>query len=78
MMKRIRRWWAVGFIALAAGSIFTFGSRTTWAGAEDEPSQETQMKDDDSAKEEGAATTDASKEEAPTAGETGQSGEKDQ
>ncbi len=78
MTKRARRRWTVGLVALAAGSIFTFGSFKSWAGIDDEASQDTQMKDGDSAKGESTATTDTTKEDAPTAGEKNQSDEKDQ
>ncbi len=71
MTKRARQWWTVGLVALAAGSIFTFGSFKSWAGIDDEASQETQMKDDDSAKQESPATN-TTKEDAPTAGEKDQ------
>ena len=78
MTKRTRRWWTVGLVALAAGSIFALGSVKCWAGINDEASQETQMKDDDSAKGESTATTGTTKEDAPTVGETDPSAEKDQ
>jgi len=65
-------------VALAAGSLFTFGSLKSWAGSDDGASQEIQMKDDDSAKTESPATTDMTNEAPPTAGEKDQSGEKDQ
>ena len=77
MTKRSRQWWTVGLVALAAGSIFTFGSFKSWAGTDDEASQETQMKDDDSAKPQSPAATDTTHEDAPMAGEKDQ-GEKDQ
>ena len=78
MTKRARRRWTVGLVALAAGSIFTFGSFKSWAGIDDEASQDTQMKDGDSAKGESTATTDTTKEDAPTAGEKNQSDETNQ
>ena len=77
MTKRTRRWWTVGLVALAAGSIFTFGSFKSWAEIDDEASQETQRKDDDSAKPQSPATTDTTNEDVPMAGEKDQ-GEKDQ
>ena len=78
MTKRARRRWTVGLVALAAGSIFTFGSFKSWAGIDDDASQDTQMKGSDSAQGESTATPDTTKEDTPTAGEKNQSDETNQ
>ena len=83
-MRRMQRSWVVGLVALAVGSIFSFGHPAR-AASNDEASQDMQMqgtqmqgtevKDEDSAKPESAAST---SEETPAAAEKDQSGEKDQ